>query len=82
MDQMTASALINAGSRVLQTAAMAEAQPISSGLTNNGWFGLGNEGMTVNYGGSGLNLQGGAAAGVPLWALAAAAVAAYLIWGK
>lgn len=75
-------ALANAGSKVLSAAAAAEAGPVSSGISNSGFFGLGNEGMTVNFGGSGLNLQGGAVAGVPLWVWGAAAAAAYLVWGK
>ena len=74
-------ALANAGSRVLGGMAAAEAGPVTSGLSNSGFFGLGNEGMTVNFGGSGLNLQGGAAGSLPAWAIVGAAVVAYIIWG-
>lgn len=83
MDPATMMALANAGSRVLGGMAAAEAGPVTSGLSNSGFFGLGNEGMTVNYGGSGLNMQGGAAGGLPSWVMVgAAAVAVFLLWGK
>ena len=75
-------AMANAGSRVLGAAAAAEAGPVTSGLSNSGFYGLGNEGMTVNFGGSGLNLQGGAA-GLPSWiGLAAVGLGVFLLWGK
>lgn len=75
-------AMMSMGSKVLGQAAAAEAGPVSSGLSNSGFFGLGNEGMTVNFGGPGVNLQGGAVAGIPMWVWGAAAVAAYLLIGK
>lgn len=74
MEPVTAAAFINAGSRVLGSLAAADAGPVTSGVTNTGFFGMGNDGMTVNFGGSGLNLQGGAVGSVPVWMLAAAAV--------
>lgn len=82
MDPMTAMALANMGSKVLGAQAQAEAGPLVSGLTNNGWMGLGNEGMTVNFGGSGLNLQGGAAGALPSWIWIAGAAAAVLVLWK
>ena len=83
MDPMAMMAMANAGSRVLGGMAAAEAGPVTSGLSNSGFFGLGNEGMTVNFGGSGLNLQGGAAAGLPSWlGLAAVGLGVFLLWGK
>ena len=77
----TTYALMQMGSSVLGKAAAAEAGPVSSGLSNSGFFGLGNEGMTVNFGGSGLNVQGGAAGGIPswMWAVGAAALAYFLM---
>lgn len=59
---------------MLGSLAAADAGPVTSGVTNTGFFGMGNDGMTVNFGGSGLNLQGGAVGSVPVWMLAAAAV--------
>lgn len=79
MDPVTAAAFINAGSRVLGSLAAADAGPVTSGVTNTGFFGMGNEGMTVNFGGSGLNLQGGATGSVPMWLLAAAAAVFLLV---
>lgn len=49
-----------------------------------GWLGLGNTGWTVNFGGEGINFQGGATsppAGIP-WLWIAAGVAAWWIWKK
>lgn len=73
-------AMLSMGSKVLGQAAAAEAGPVSSGISNSGFFGLGNEGMSVNYGGSGLNLQGGAGS-IPSWVwIAGAGLALYLLW--
>ena len=80
MDPMTAMQLAAMGSRVLGAQAQAEAGPLVSGLTNNGWMGLGNEGMTVNFGGSGLNLQGGASGALPSWIWIAGAAAFLMLW--
>lgn len=55
----------------------------TSGFTGAGFQGLGNSGWTVNFGGKGVNLQGGATempslAGIP-WLWIAAGVAAWFL---